>query len=288
MVGIGDCRTLIGAEPAPRRCRKPNNAKNRMVTEVVSKPTVCSQKANRKRRHRDLDELDPLRHQRLVRTVGHLAAESGEEEVGLKAGADLLICSDRRHQSRRACHVAPRFSLRLLLLSAFGGEMADRYDKALVAQRIKLVENRGVGACGVWLLAAHGWLRHHSSHHSVLGIVWFRHLRGAVRPDSSTASCPITSIAPSSGRQCARRRRDLHCHPARTIVGGLAAHGGGDPASFGFLMLIFSLACWGASLFIPPTGEAAPDLVIRRNVAASTRRSSATCATTSGSGGAPS
>jgi len=55
-----------------------------------------------------------------------------------------------------------------------------------------------------------------------------------------------------------------------TIVGGLAAHGGGDPASFGFLMLIFSLACWGASLFIPPTGEAAPDLVIRRNVVAST------------------
>src|SRR4029450_3750752 len=55
-----------------------------------------------------------------------------------------------------------------------------------------------------------------------------------------------------------------------TIVGGIAAHGGGDPASFGFLMILFSLACWGASLFIPPTGEAAPALVIRSNVLAST------------------
>ena len=74
-----------------------------------------------------------------------------------------------------------------------------------------------------------------------------------------------------------------------TIVGGLAAQSGGDPASFGFLMIIFSLACWGASLFIPPTGEAAPDLVIRRNIAVSTASlHRATCATTSGSGGAPS
>src|SRR5262249_38798921 len=55
-----------------------------------------------------------------------------------------------------------------------------------------------------------------------------------------------------------------------TIVGGIAAQNGGDPAAFGFLMIIFSLACWGASLFIPPTGEGAPELVIRRNVLAST------------------
>ena len=55
-----------------------------------------------------------------------------------------------------------------------------------------------------------------------------------------------------------------------TIVGGIAAQNGGDPAAFGFLMIIFSVACWGASLLIPPTGQGAPDLVIRGNVAAST------------------
>src|SRR5262249_60424928 len=34
-----------------------------------------------------------------------------------------------------------------------------------------------------------------------------------------------------------------------TIVGGMAAKDGGDPAHFAFLMIVFSLLCWGASLF---------------------------------------
>ena len=55
-----------------------------------------------------------------------------------------------------------------------------------------------------------------------------------------------------------------------TIVGGLAARGGGDPASFAGLMMVFALACWIASLFIPRTGEGAPELVISRNIFAST------------------
>ena len=37
------------------------------------------------------------------------------------------------------------------------------------------------------------------------------------------------------------------------------------------LMIVFSLLCWGASLYIPPTGEAAPGLVISWNIASSTR-----------------
>ena len=35
-------------------------------------------------------------------------------------------------------------------------------------------------------------------------------------------------------------------------------------------MMVFALACWGASLFIPRTGEGAPNLVIDRNIFAST------------------
>ncbi len=57
-----------------------------------------------------------------------------------------------------------------------------------------------------------------------------------------------------------------------TIVGGLAAKDGGDPASFAGLMIVFALLCWGSSLFIPRTGEGAPDLVVSRNIAASTIR----------------
>ena len=55
-----------------------------------------------------------------------------------------------------------------------------------------------------------------------------------------------------------------------TIVGGLAAKDGGDPARFALLMIVFSLMCWGASLFIPPTGQAAPNLKIEANILNST------------------
>ena len=35
-------------------------------------------------------------------------------------------------------------------------------------------------------------------------------------------------------------------------------------------MIVFSLSCWISSLFIPPTGEAAPNLVVRTNIVVST------------------
>ena len=54
------------------------------------------------------------------------------------------------------------------------------------------------------------------------------------------------------------------------IVGGLAAKDGGDPMIFAVLLITFSVMCWISSQFIPPTGEAAPDLVIRSNIFAST------------------
>ena len=47
-----------------------------------------------------------------------------------------------------------------------------------------------------------------------------------------------------------------------TIAGGLAARGGGDPAWFALMMLAFSLVSWGAALFIPRVGRAAPDLQV--------------------------
>jgi len=54
-----------------------------------------------------------------------------------------------------------------------------------------------------------------------------------------------------------------------TIVGGVAANRGG---TFGFapMVIAFSLACWVAALFIPASGEGAPHLKVRPNIAAST------------------
>jgi acyl-[acyl-carrier-protein]-phospholipid O-acyltransferase / long-chain-fatty-acid--[acyl-carrier-protein] ligase len=155
-------------------------------------------------------------------------------------------------------------------LSAFGGEMADRFDKALVAQRIKLAE------IGVSALAVLGFWLHTIGHDTLaVSVLFFAlfsfgvcgalfgpikygilpdHLARSELPAGNALVEGATFIAILLG----------------TIVGGIAAKNGGDPASFGFLMIIFSLACWGASLFIPPTGQGAPDLVIRRNVLAST------------------
>jgi acyl-[acyl-carrier-protein]-phospholipid O-acyltransferase / long-chain-fatty-acid--[acyl-carrier-protein] ligase len=164
-----------------------------------------------------------------------------------------------------AVFIAPYF-----FLSAFGGEIADRFDKALVAQRIKLYE------IGVSVLAVFGFWLHTVGFDTAALIILFLalfsfgicgalfgpikygilpdHLARSELPAGNALVEGATFIAILLG----------------TIVGGLAAHRGGDPASFGFLMILFSLACWGASLFIPPTGEAAPDLVIRRNVLVST------------------
>ncbi len=72
-----------------------------------------------------------------------------------------------------------------------------------------------------------------------------------------------------------------------TIVGGLAAKDGGDPASFAGLMMVFALPAGIASLFIPRTGEGAPDLVIIAQHRRLDRpRCCGICAPTSGCGGA--
>ncbi len=164
-----------------------------------------------------------------------------------------------------AVFISPYF-----FLSAFGGEMADRFDKALIAQRIKFAEIgvSAVAVLGFWLhtvgydtasvtilfLALFGF--------GVFGAL-FGPIKYGILPDHLARSELPAGNALVEGAT-------FIAILLGTIVGGIAAQNGGDPASFGFLMILFSLACWGASLLIPPTGEAAPDLVIRRNVLAST------------------
>jgi acyl-[acyl-carrier-protein]-phospholipid O-acyltransferase/long-chain-fatty-acid--[acyl-carrier-protein] ligase len=176
---------------------------------------------------------------------------------GSTAGALIVLAP--------AIFIAPYF-----FLSAFGGEMADRYDKAFVAQRIKLAE------IAVSLVAVLGFWLHTAGYDAIAIVILFVALFGfgvcgslfgpikyGILPDHLARSELPAGNALVEGAT-------FIAILLGTIVGGLAAHRGGDPASFGFLMIIFSLACWGASLFIPPTGEAAPDLVVRRNVLAST------------------
>src|SRR6266568_5928019 len=157
-----------------------------------------------------------------------------------------------------AVFIAPFF-----FLSALGGEVADRFDKAWVAQRLKFTE------IGIAFIAVLGFWMHwvpllfvalflYGVIASLFGPIKYGilpdHLVRSELPAGNALVEGATFIAILLG----------------TIVGGLAAKDGGDPASFAVLIIVFSLMCWGARLFIPPTGEAAPNLAVRLNIAAST------------------
>jgi acyl-[acyl-carrier-protein]-phospholipid O-acyltransferase / long-chain-fatty-acid--[acyl-carrier-protein] ligase len=157
-----------------------------------------------------------------------------------------------------AVFIAPYF-----FLSALGGQLADRYDKAVVAQRLKACE------IGIALIAVTGFALH-----SVPVLFFALFLFGVI----ASLFGPIKyGILPDHLQRSELPAGNALVEGATfiaillgTIVGGLAAKDGGDPAKFALLMIVFSLMCWGASLFIPRTGQAAPDLVVQRNIIAST------------------
>jgi acyl-[acyl-carrier-protein]-phospholipid O-acyltransferase / long-chain-fatty-acid--[acyl-carrier-protein] ligase len=155
------------------------------------------------------------------------------------------------------------FIFPFFILSAIGGEIADRYDKAFVAQRLKFIEIAvaAVAVLGFWL-------------HSVpvlftalflFGVIsaLFGPIKYGILPDHLAENeLPAGNALVESATFIAIL--------TGTIVGGLASKGGGDPASFAGMMMAFALACWVAALFIPATGEGAPNLVIDFNIARST------------------
>ena len=171
--------------------------------------------------------------------------------IGGSVGASLIALT-------AAVFIAPYF-----FLSALGGELADRYDKAKVAQRLKFCE------IGIALIAVLGFA---VSSVALLFLVLFLfgvvaalfgpikygtlpdHLARSELPAGNALVEGATFIAILLG----------------TICGGIAAKEGGDAVQFSLLMIVFSLLCWGASLLIPPTGEGAPHLVVQRNVLVST------------------
>jgi len=156
--------------------------------------------------------------------------------------------------------IAPFF-----LLSAFGGELADRFDKARVARRLKLAE---IGAAAV----AVAGFQLNSVPFLFLALFLFGligalfgpikygilpdHLKREELPAGTALVEGATFLAILGG----------------TITGGLAMTGGGNPVALTVMMMVFALLCWGASLFIPRTGQAAPDLAIDPNILGSTAR----------------
>lgn len=157
-----------------------------------------------------------------------------------------------------AVFIAPYF-----FLSGLAGELADRHDKARVAQWVKFAE------MFVAALAVVGYARHSLA---ILFVALFGfgvlaalfgpvkygilpdHLRRERLPAANALIEGATFIAILTG----------------TITGGLAARDGGDAVLFAALVVGFAVACWVSALLIPPSGRGAPQLAVRANIAAST------------------
>jgi len=157
-----------------------------------------------------------------------------------------------------AIFIAPFF-----FLSALGGEIADRYDKAVIAQRLKLAE---IAVAGIAIAGyATGSLVTLFVALAGFGVIaaLFGPIKYGILPDHLTREQLPTANALIEGAT-------FIAILTGTIAGGLATKAGGDVIALSALVLVFAVLCWVSALFIPPTGSGAPDLRIRANLAAST------------------
>jgi len=157
-----------------------------------------------------------------------------------------------------AFFIAPFF-----FLSGLGGELADRLDKAYLAQRIKLAElGAAVIAVGGFLaqsvpilfvaLFAFGTLS------ALFGPVKYGilpdHLRREELPHANALVEGATFLAIIGG----------------TVAGGLASTFPAGHYLLAVAVMAFAVFSWLAARLIPPTGEAAPQLRVQGNILAST------------------
>ncbi len=175
----------------------------------------------------------------------------------------ILFHSDVRNAEALITLASAVFIAPYFFLSALGGEIADRYDKARVAQWLKFLEIF-IAALAVW---GYAWSSLPSLFVSLFGFGVLAALFGPIK----------YGILPDH-----LKRGDLPAGNALvegatfvaillgTIIGGQAARGEGAAATFAALIMGFALACWVAALLIPATGEGAPHLRIASNIAAST------------------
>ena len=148
------------------------------------------------------------------------------------------------------------------VLSALGGELADRYDKARVAQRLKL------GEIAIAMIAAAGfYLASLPLLYAALfglGVVaaLFGPIKYGILPDHLPSSALPAANALVEGAT-------FIAILTGTITAGYFAAVAGATV-IALTVALFALACWLSSLFIPPTRESAPDLVVARNIFSST------------------
>ncbi len=167
----------------------------------------------------------------------HLASEHGAMLTQL-AGAVLI---------------APFF-----ILSALGGQLADRFDKARVAEMLKRTE------IPVALLAGLGFILHSVpilfvalGLYGVIGALFGPIKYGILPVHLETKELPAGNALVEGATFAAIL--------LGTIGGGLAASANGMSWLLAAFAVAMSVVCWMAARMIPPTGEAEPTLAVDRN-----------------------
>lgn len=157
-----------------------------------------------------------------------------------------------------AIFIAPFF-----VLSALGGQIADKFDKAVVAQRLKLVE---IGAAGVAVLGFRS-----ASVPILLGALFLFGVLGALFGPIKYGILPdhLRQEELPAGNALVEGATFLAILTG-TIAGGLAMQDGGNPFLLALGVMIVAFASWISSLLIPATARAAPELDIDANVLRST------------------
>ena len=174
-------------------------------------------------------------------------------KLGAEHGAALVTLAT-------AVFMAPFF-----FLSALGGEIADKHDKAYVAERVKLAE------LGVACIAALGFfidsvpvLFVALGLYGVIGAL-FGPIKYGILPDH------LTTEELTAGNALVEGGTFL------AILGGAVAAGyvigeRVDPTYIAVIIIALAVACWLSARMIPKTVAGAPDLKITRNPLASTLR----------------
>ena len=171
---------------------------------------------------------------------------------GVGGGSGLLV------QIAGALLILPFF-----FLSGLGGELADRYDKALITRRLKFAEI--FAAAGASL----GFILHSvpvlMAVLALFGVIaaLFGPIKYGILPDHlETGEIPAGNALIEGATFIAIL--------AATVLGTKVAASDASGYWIALLMVGFALLCWLSSLMIPKTGEGAPHLRVNPNILAST------------------
>jgi acyl-[acyl-carrier-protein]-phospholipid O-acyltransferase/long-chain-fatty-acid--[acyl-carrier-protein] ligase len=157
-----------------------------------------------------------------------------------------------------AIFIAPFF-----VLSALGGQLADKYDKALIASRLALAE---IGAAA---LAVLGFQL--DSVALLFGALFLFGVLGALFGPVKYGILPdhLTREELPSGNALVETATFLAILLG-TIAGGLAMENGGELTLVAFGMMSVAIASYVAARLIPSTKRAAPDIAVDANILRST------------------